>query len=82
MKPFPWGKVTQIHTIGTHEITEYVVGGAYENRGLTEFHLKTGKNFGILFDTLDEALLTAICMKHGGEYEDIPYVKRILNWED
>jgi len=80
MKSFPWGKVTQVHTIGTHEITEYIVADAYSDRGETCFHLEG--DYGVSFEALDEAILASICMKHSGHYEDVTYVKRVMNWKD
>ena len=80
MKKFPWGKVTQIHTIGNHEITEYVVAAVFSDKGETCFHVDD--NYGISFDTLDEAILASLCLKHGGNYEDINYAKRVMNWKD
>jgi hypothetical protein len=78
---FPWGKVTQVHTIGTHEVIEYVVGDAYSHKGDTAFHLSVGE-YGVSYESLDEAILASICMKNGGDYEDVPYVKRVMNWKD
>lgn len=68
----PWGKVTATHKIGTHTITEYVVGPEWDNAGNIEFMTSGG-----LFDSLDVALLAAICEK-AGDADALLYVTRLL----
>lgn len=73
-----WGTVVKVHTIGTHEITEYVVGGGFKDAGKTEFGVaRNGVNDWLSADTLDEAILLALCLKYGDE-GDQPYVMRLL----
>lgn len=69
---FPWGKVTKVHTIGTHHITEYVVGPLFENSGETQFSIE-----GESYDELDMAILGSLCRK-AGESDALPYIVRML----
>lgn len=69
---FPWGKVTAVHKIGTHTITEYVVDTGWDNAGDTEFSA-----CGESFDSLDVALLASICNK-AGYIDALPFVTRLL----
>lgn len=56
MKEFPWGKVTKIHQIGDHTITEYVGGPGWSNPGETEFHA-----YDTTYNSLEEAMLGVVC---------------------
>lgn len=71
-KTYPWGKVVKVHTIGTHTITEYIVGKAWHNAGGTEFG-----TVDTSFDTLDQAPLYSICHK-AGDYDAMPYIEKML----
>lgn len=72
---FPWGTVIKVHTIGTHEITEYEEGPEWGNPGTIEFSIN-----GESFESLDMAILGAICRK-AGEPDALPYIARILKME-
>lgn len=72
---FPWGEVVKLHKIdGLPVIVEYKVGPEFENAGKVEFHV-AGLNCS--YDSLDEALLGALCSKHGSE-EALPYVVKLV----
>jgi len=71
-EPYPWGEVVKVHTIGTHTITEYIVGKAWHNGGNTEFG--TGDTS---FDTLDQALLYSLCDKTG-DPDAMLYIEKML----
>lgn len=72
---FPWGEIVKLHKIdGLPAIVEYKVGPEFENAGKIEFHV-TGLNCS--FDSLDEALLGALCGKHGSE-EALPYAIKLV----
>lgn len=65
---FPWGEIIKLHKIdGLPAIAEYKVGAAFDNPGTTQFSVnyKDGSSWG--YDTLDEAILGALCEKHIGE---------------
>lgn len=75
---FPWGKVTEVHTIGPHEITEYVVGPEWVNAGDTEFLCRHGGTW----DTLDQALIASVCHAVHGMDDNLPgYVCRLIGIE-
>lgn len=77
-KTFPWGTVVRMHCIGTHEITEYVVGGDFKDAGKTEFGVAKGSvRDWLSADSLDEAILLSLRLKYGDE-GDLPYVMRLL----
>lgn len=72
---FPWGEVVKLHNIeGLPAIVEYKVGPEFENGGRVEFHVT---DLNCSFDSLDEALLGALCYKHGSE-EALPYVIKLV----
>lgn len=72
---WPWGPVVEQHRIGSFLIVEYedVPSGM---KGQMSFYVE---NVGH-FDSLDEALLGAVCAKHG-DASDLEYVMRILQKE-
>ena len=77
-KQFPRGTVVRMHCIGTHEITEYVVGGDFKDAGKTEFGVaRNGFKDWMSADTLDEAILLSLFLKYVDE-GDLPYVMRLL----
>ena len=74
---FVWGPVVEVHEIGEHQIIEYreqifkngTGTGKYEPKK-TSFHVH-GRNES--FDSLDMALIGAICHKHDGCNTRAPY---------
>lgn len=72
---WPWGPVVEQHRVGTFVIVEYedVPSGT---EGKRAFYVSECGHF----DTLDEALLGALCAKHGS-VNDTEYVMRILQKE-
>ena len=67
---FPWGPVVQLHEIGEYQIIEYhpeifinSCGTGKHEQDKTQFHVQ-GENHS--FDSLDEALIGAICLKYDG----------------
>lgn len=70
---FPWGQITKIHEIGDIRITEYVVGEDWEARGKTEFDVNEHS-----YDTLDQALLGALCNKYDTDSRLFSYVVKLL----
>ena len=73
---FPWGKVTRVHSIGDHHITEYIVGPKWDNAGYTEYSVCESS-----FDTLDEALIYSICVGNGDQ-DAARYIMKILRSEE
>jgi hypothetical protein len=67
---FPWGKVVKVHEVGEYQIIEYhgqimkngTGTGKYEPEKTT-FHVY-GESHS--YDSLDKALIGAICLKHDG----------------
>jgi hypothetical protein len=57
----PFGDVIKTHTIGDYTILEHSFGPEQrvEYKGQTGFYVQ-----GVSFDTLDQALLGAVCLKH------------------
>ena len=67
-KDFPWGEIVKLHKIdGLPTVVEYKVGAAFDNPGDIQFNVsyKDGSSWG--YDTLDEAILGALCEKNKGE---------------
>lgn len=65
---FPWGEIVKLHKIdGLPAIVEYKVGADFDNSGAIQFNVnyKDGSSRG--YDTLDDAILGALCEKHKGE---------------
>jgi hypothetical protein len=63
----PFGDVIKTHTIGDYIILEHLFGPEQrvESEGQTGFYVQgTLPLQGVSFDTLDQALLGALCMKH------------------
>lgn len=73
MENFPWGKVLKVHQIGTHTVTEYVVGPQWVDAGKIEFHTCDCST-----DSLDTAILQSICSKYK-EPDAMMYITRLLN---
>lgn len=72
---WPWGPVVEQHRVGSFVIVECMdVPSGVEDR-----HAFCVDKCGH-FDTLDEALLGALCAKHG-DVDDLQYVMRILKKE-
>jgi hypothetical protein len=67
-KRFPWGKITQIHSIGPYDIVEFVWKDlAGPDRGKTHFTVYVyKKDTSIGADELDKALALAISYRHEG----------------
>lgn len=65
---FPFGTIKQIHKISGFEIIEYHVGSEWENFGAIEFSYN-----GVSYDTLDQALLGAICHRYAPDDSDLFY---------
>ena len=58
-KDFPWGEVIKVHSIGEYTITEFKPDSVFNSANETEF--STGHAY---YDTLDEAIIGAICSKY------------------
>lgn len=73
-KKFPWGKVTQVHDVGTHQITEYVVGPNWSDAGKTMFQTDNAS-----WPTLEWALLDCICRSASpDDYHMTEYAGRLI----
>lgn len=72
---FPWGNISEVHRIGDHEITEYVVGAQWQDAGTTEFLVDDS----VSWDTLEEAMIASVCKKLVPGDPDLPsYVLRLI----
>ena len=64
---FPWGEVIKLHKIdGLPVIAEYKVGADFYNSGAIQFNVTCKGGISCSYDTLDEAILGALCEKHKG----------------
>lgn len=65
---FTWGHVVTVHEIGEYQIVEYREGPTNMSKGgNTMFHpYIDNKDTNCSCDTLDEALVKAIAIKHDG----------------
>ena len=64
---FTWGRVTHIHEIGPYTLVESVGRRDNTNTGQTTFHIYVdGKDAHCSTNTIDEGLVTAICIKYTG----------------
>lgn len=72
-KDFPFGKIVNTHHISTFEIIEYIVGDGWVDAGKTQF-----SNNNCTYDTLDEAIMGAICQKYSGDFALFSYVTRLI----
>lgn len=65
---FPWGEIIKLHKIdGLPVIVEYKVGPDFHDSGAIQFNATYKNGTSWSFDTLDEAILGALCEKHKGE---------------
>jgi hypothetical protein len=88
MKPYPWGKLVEIHEIGEYIIVEYK-SNVYRNSQAvhTEHEEKStwhpytnAKDTSCSFESLDAALVGAIARKHDGlnTKADVYFMKAVL----
>jgi hypothetical protein len=71
---FPFGTIVNSHRISSFEIIEYIVGENWIDAGKIQF---TYHN--CTYDTLDEAILGAICDKYSdGDSNLFSYVTRLF----
>ena len=64
---FPWGEIVKFHKIdGLPVIAEYKVGADFYNSGAIQFNVTCKGGISCSYDTLDEAILGALCEKHKG----------------
>lgn len=77
---FPWGTITKVHKIdGLPDITEYVVGPQWEDKGKTNFQVEAN-GVSMSFDKLDYAIMGAMCDKYD-TVETADYIWRLLKVE-
>lgn len=70
---FPWGKVIKVHQIGEYKITEYTVNQVFDKEEPIEY-----SNGYASYDSLDKALIGAICKKYDQEEAEL-YIWKMLN---
>lgn len=77
MEKFPFGKVISVHRISTFEIIEYKPDPVYgTEQNTVEFSVN-----GCSYDTLDQALLGALCEKYNKDDSLFRYAARLLSME-
>jgi hypothetical protein len=70
---FPWGEVIKTHQIGEFTITEYKVNPVFKTEQEVEFSTGSAS-----YDTLDQAIIGAICAKYD-QPEAEYYIWKMLN---
>jgi hypothetical protein len=82
-KPFTWGKIVEIHKVGTIEIVEFTPAFLLGNAG-NQFHVFVdGANTNRGARTLDGALLVGLAEKYDGRNSNAAeWMARIINFKE